>query len=152
MINDKRILPTTSTLIARMENGFVGYWIIYQFEKGIGGILTVGMNGSPLSPDFGILKFTDTSESALKNIRYMGFTSSGGGNIGIGVNCAIDKSVDKLAYIQVSLTWADVEARQSSSPIGIEWSWVRILSAELNLNPEKGSQLVCHNQHWLLYS
>ena len=111
-----------------MENGFVGYWIIYQFEKGIGGILTVGMNGSPLSPDFGILKFTDTSESALKNIRYMGFTSSGGGNIGIGVNCAIDKSVDKLAYIQVSLTWAADEARWSSSPIRIEWSWVRILS------------------------
>ncbi len=57
-----------------MESGYVGYWVMYQYEKGIGGVLTVGMNGSPLTPDYAIVKWTDTTESALKNIKYMGFT------------------------------------------------------------------------------
>ncbi len=58
----------------RMESGYVGYWVMYQYEKGIGGVLTVGMNGSPLTPDYAIVKWTDTTDKALKNIKYMGFT------------------------------------------------------------------------------
>ena len=86
-----------------MENGFVGYWVMYQFEKGIGGVLTLGMNGSPVSPDYAVVKWTDTSESALKNIKFMGFTGSGASNIGYGVNCALNKPSPKeqLPYLQV---------------------------------------------------
>ena len=87
----------------RMENGYVGYWVMYQYEKGIGGVLTLGMNGSPVSPDFAVVKWTDTGDSALKGIKYMGFTTSSGAKVGYGVNCALVKTTpeEKLSFNQV---------------------------------------------------
>jgi hypothetical protein len=86
-----------------MENGYVGYWVMYQYEKGIGGVLSVGMNGSPVLSDYALIKWTDTSESALKNVKFMGFTSSSNANIGYGVNCALVKPtpLEQLPYLQV---------------------------------------------------
>ena len=89
----------------RMENGYVGYWVMYQYEKGIGGVLSVGMNGSPVLSDYALIKWTDTSESALKNVKFMGFTSSSNANIGYGVNCALVKPtpLEQLPYLQETL-------------------------------------------------
>jgi hypothetical protein len=84
-----------------MENGYVGYWVMYQYEKGIGGVLTLGMNGSPVTPDFAVVKWTDTGDSALKGIKYMGFTSSNNAKIGYGVNCALVKTTPEEKFNQV---------------------------------------------------
>ncbi len=38
---------SNSNLIARMEREFVGFWVRYRYEEGLGGTITLGRNGDP---------------------------------------------------------------------------------------------------------
>ena len=44
----------------------MGFWVQYKYEEGYGGQLSLGLNGAPFSPDFAILRWTDTSTTALR--------------------------------------------------------------------------------------
>ena len=54
---------------------------------------SVGLSGSPLSSDYAILKWTDTSSSALNSIKYIGFTNGARQHsIDYGANCVLLKT------------------------------------------------------------
>ena len=77
-------------ILTRMQTGFVGFWIMYKYDNAVsGGQLAVGLNGAPFSPDYAIVKWTDTSSNAIRSIKYMGFTTSRGSEIEFGTNCVL---------------------------------------------------------------
>jgi len=79
--------------LRRLEEDFVGFWVQYKYEEGYGGQLSLGLNGAPFSPDFAILRWTDTSTTALRAIRYMGFTNGHrDSSIEYGANCVLLKT------------------------------------------------------------
>ena len=38
-------------------------------------MFSVGLNGSPFTPDYAIVKWTDSSTTAIPSLRYIGFTA-----------------------------------------------------------------------------
>lgn len=60
------------------------------------------MSGSPITQDYAIVKWTDNTETALHNVRYMGLTVSEGSAVSYGVNCAVVKGspTDQIHYDQ----------------------------------------------------
>ncbi len=60
------------------------------------------MSGSPITQDYAIVKWTDNTETALHNVRYMGLTVSEGSAVSYGVNCALVKGspTDQIHYDQ----------------------------------------------------
>jgi len=79
--------------LRRLEDDFVGFWIQYKYEEGYGGQLSLGLNGAPFSPDYAILRWTDTSTSALRGIKYLGFTNGDRqSSIEYGANCVLLKT------------------------------------------------------------
>jgi len=93
-------------LLRRLEQGFVGFWVQYKYEEGYGGQLSVGLNGAPFSPDFALVKWTDTSTSAITAIKYMGFTNGErASTIAYGANCVLLKTqynAGQSQFVQVS--------------------------------------------------
>jgi len=86
--------------LRRLEQDYVGFWVQYKYEEGYGGQLSVGLNGAPFSPDYALVKWTDTSTSAITAIKYMGFTNAErASSIDYGANCVLLKS---QPYVQVS--------------------------------------------------
>ena len=83
----------------------MGFWVQYKYEDGYGGQLSLGLNGAPFSPDFAILRWTDTSTTALRAVKYLGFTNSDKeSSIDYGANCVLLKTPvpDVLStYVQV---------------------------------------------------
>jgi len=77
-------------MIRRLEQDFVGFWVQYKFEEGYGGQLRVGLSGSPLNSDYAMLKWTDSSSTALPSIKYIGFTNGERRqSIDYGANCIL---------------------------------------------------------------
>ena len=67
----------------------------------------MGLNGAPFSPDFALVKWTDTSNSALSSVKFMGFTAgSRGSSLKFGANCVLLKTqyavLGQSPYVQVS--------------------------------------------------
>jgi len=93
-------------LLRRLEQDYVGFWVQYKYEEGYGGQLSVGLNGAPFSPDFALVKWTDTSTSAIGSIKYMGFTNGErASTIDYGANCVLLKTQNSFGlspYVQVS--------------------------------------------------
>ena len=58
--------------LARLEAGWVGFWVQYRHQQGYGGQLSVGLNGAPFSSEFALVRWTDTSTSALSAVRHIG--------------------------------------------------------------------------------
>ena len=91
--------------LRRLEEDYVGFWVQYKYEDGYGGQLSLGLNGAPFSPDFAILRWTDTSTTALRGVKYLGFTNSDKeSSIDYGANCVLLKTPvpDVLStYVQV---------------------------------------------------
>ena len=50
---------------------------------------TFKISGAPFSPDYAIVKWTDTSNSAMRSVKYLGFTASSGAEIKYGTNCVL---------------------------------------------------------------
>jgi len=76
--------------LARMQTGFVGFWIMYKYDDVLNGAqLSVGLNGAPFSPDYALVKWTDTGSNAMRSVKYMGFTASSGAEIEYGTNCVL---------------------------------------------------------------
>lgn len=91
--------------LRRLEAGFVGFWVQYKYEEGYGGQLSVGLNGAPFSPDFALVKWTDTSTSAIPSLKYMGFTlGRRDSSVQFGANCVLLKTpgFTQSPYVQVS--------------------------------------------------
>ena len=68
---------------------------------------SVGLNGAPFSPDFALVKWTDTSTTALPSVKYMGFTTGARTqSIKFGANCVLLKTqyavLGQSPYVQVS--------------------------------------------------
>ena len=68
---------------------------------------SLGLNGAPFSPDFALVKWTDTSNSALSSVKFMGFTAgSRGQSLKFGANCVLLKTqyavLGQSPYVQVS--------------------------------------------------
>ena len=67
---------------------------------------SVGLNGAPFSPDFALVKWTDTSTSAIGSIKYMGFTNGErASTLDYGANCVLLKTqynAGQSPYVQVS--------------------------------------------------
>jgi len=102
---DREVAKTESFQTQRqLEQGFVGFWVQYKYEAGYGGTLSVGLSGSPLSSDYALLKWTDTSSSALPSIKYLGFTNGGRQqSVDYGSNCVLLRtsySSDQTPYGQ----------------------------------------------------
>ena len=63
----------------------------------------MGLNGAPFSPDFALVKWTDTSTKAISSIKYMGFTTGAKDqSIAFGANCVLLKAEYTNPYVQVS--------------------------------------------------
>jgi hypothetical protein len=76
--------------LSRMQQGYVGFWIQYRFDTGVnGGQISVGLNGAPFSPDYALLKWSDTSGSAMRSVAYMGFTAEAEAKVNYGTNCIL---------------------------------------------------------------
>ena len=69
-------------------------------------LFSVGLNGAPFSPDFALVKWTDTSTSAITAIKYMGFTNGErASTIAYGANCVLLKTqynAGQSQFVQVS--------------------------------------------------
>ena len=79
--------------LRRLEEDFVGFWVQYRYEEGYGGQLSLGLNGAPFSPDYAILRWTDTSTTALKAVKFLGFTNGNSeSSIDYGANCVLLKT------------------------------------------------------------
>ena len=46
-------------------------------------------SGAPFSPDFALVKWTDTASTAMRSVKYMGFTASSGAKIDYGTNSVL---------------------------------------------------------------
>lgn len=51
--------------------------------------MILSLLGAPFSPDYAIVKWTDTSQSAIRSIKYMGFSASRNAEIEYGTNCVL---------------------------------------------------------------
>jgi len=127
--------------LRRLEEDYVGFWMQYKYEDGYGGQLSLGLNGAPFSPDFAILRWTDTSTTALRAVKYLGFTNSDKqSSIDYGANCVLLKTPvpDVLStYVQISpqLQNSFVSSKnQASFGAGNPWSYLR--------SPDKSQQTV----------
>jgi len=89
--NDREVSKSNDLqTIRKLELGFVGFWVQYKYEAGYGGQISVGLSGSPLIPDYAILKWTDTGSTALQAIKYIGFTNGARQHsIDYGANCVL---------------------------------------------------------------
>ena len=92
--NDREVaVYADQQTLRRLEEDFVGFWVQYKYEEGYGGQLSLGLNGAPFSPDYTILRWTDTSTSALRGIKYLGFTNGDRqSSIEYGANCVLLKT------------------------------------------------------------
>ena len=45
--------------------------------------------GAPFSSDYALVKYTDTSNTAMRSVKYMGFTASSDAKIDYGTNCVL---------------------------------------------------------------
>ena len=51
------------------------------------------INGAPFSPDYALVKWSDTSSGAITSLKYMGFTTGMvKGSIDYGANCVLLKT------------------------------------------------------------
>jgi len=74
----------------QMESGYVGFWMMYKYEEGYGGKLSVGLNGRPFSSQYAMVSWSDTSTSALPSLKYIGFTAGNAKTkIHYGSNCVL---------------------------------------------------------------
>lgn len=89
--NDREVSKSNDLqTIRKLEQGFVGFWVQYRYEAGNGGQISVGLSGSPLSSDFAILKWTDTTSTVLPAITYIGFTNGARQqSIDYGASCVL---------------------------------------------------------------
>ena len=89
--NDREVAVYADRMtLTKLEEDYVGFWVQYKYEEGYGGQLSIGINGAPFSPDFAILRWTDTSTSALKSIKYLGFTNGNyASSLDYGANCVL---------------------------------------------------------------
>ena len=60
------------------RSNFSSVAIHYKYEEGLGGTLSVGLNGAPFSPDYSLIRWTDSGNNALRRLAYVGFTASAG--------------------------------------------------------------------------
>jgi len=132
--------------LRRLEAGFVGFWVKYKFEDGYGGQISVGLNGAPFSPDYALVKWTDTSTSALTAVRFMGFTlGRRGSSIEFGANCVLLKTpgfsplTKQPPYIQVSQPqqisqYPQSYFSQAKSQVGPSITGVNLPTVQ-NINP-----------------
>jgi len=66
---------TDTHTMRRMQEDYVGFWVIYKYESGIGGQLSLGLTNTPAITEYALLRWTDTGRDALKSVRYIGFTN-----------------------------------------------------------------------------
>ena len=86
-----------------MQLEYVGFWVMYTFEDGLGGTLSVGLNGSPFSAEYALARWTDTSNSAIEKLMYIGFTAADGAAAKYGVNCVLLDTPLNSIQVQVDL-------------------------------------------------
>jgi len=73
---EREMDSTTDThTMRRMQEEYVGFWVIYKYESGIGGQISVGLTNTPAITEYALLRYTDTGRDALKSVRYIGFTN-----------------------------------------------------------------------------
>ena len=107
--------------LRRLEDDYVGFWVQYRYEEGYGGQLSLGLNGAPFSADFAILRWTDTSTTALKAVKFLGFTNGDTeSSIDYGANCVLLKT----------------SIPNTRNP----YSQVKVLVLKLFLQPQKNSR------------
>jgi len=136
----------------RLENGFVGFWIQYKFQEGYGGQLSVGLNGSPFTSEFAVVKWTDSSTTAIPSIKYIGFTiGNKNSEIHYGANCVLlnsnilDNYEDEAFSIEKSfdgvnppLGRTEVLASTSNNPVVNPWNFVSTNPSKLSVGLELG--------------
>ena len=83
----ERVAITDLDVMTRMQLDYVGFHIQFRYEEGVGGTISVGLNGAPFTPDFALVRWTDTGNSALRRVAYLGFTAAEGSNAHFGVGC-----------------------------------------------------------------
>jgi len=143
--NDKEVAKfKDSQMKRRMEEGYVGFWVQYRYQEGYGGTLSVGLNGSPFTPDYAIVKWTDSSTTAIPSLRYIGFTAGDKkSRIKFGSNCVLlngnirQTSGESIFPIENSFDpkkslLAQLEA-QSISEQSTPWDFVSTNPSQLNI-------------------
>ena len=87
--DSERVSIDELDVITRMQLSYVGLWIHYKHEDGLGGTLSVGLNGSPFSPDYSLARWTDTSTTAIRRLAFAGFTATAGSSASFGTSCVL---------------------------------------------------------------
>ena len=59
----------------QLGQDYVGFWVMFKYEAGYGAQIRLGLTSSPPSPEFALLKYTDSSQDALTAVKYIGFTN-----------------------------------------------------------------------------
>ena len=85
----ERVSIDEPDITTRMQLDYVGFWIQYNYEEGLGGTLSVGLNGSPFSPDYSLVRWTDTTATAISRIAYIGFTGAERSTVQYGTSCVL---------------------------------------------------------------
>ena len=67
----------------------MGFWVRYRYEEGLGGTISLGRNGDPFKEEYALVKWTDNSNTAIENMKYIGFTVGQGSAVSYGANCVL---------------------------------------------------------------
>ena len=59
----------------QLGRDYVGFWVMFKYEPGYGAQIRLGLTSSPPSPEYALLKYTDSSQDALQTVKYIGFTN-----------------------------------------------------------------------------
>ena len=59
----------------QLGQDYVGFWVMFKYEAGYGAQIRLGLTSSPPSPEYALLKYTDSSQDALQTVKYIGFTN-----------------------------------------------------------------------------
>ncbi len=107
-------------VMTRMQLDYVGFWVIYQYEEDAGGTVSVGLNGSPFSPEYALARWTDRSGNAIERLRYIGFTGSDDSTVSYGVNCVLlDTPLSGEAAAAAAAAGGFGAAQPSSAALGL---------------------------------
>jgi hypothetical protein len=106
---------------------------------------SVGLNGAPFSPDFALVKWTDTSNSALASVKFMGFTTGERGqSLQFGANCVLLKTqyavLGQSPYVQVSpqqIQALQYQQYQLASQTGSQYQLASQASSQYKLAPQQ---------------
>ncbi len=85
----ERVAVDDLDVMTRMQLDYVGFWVQYRYEDGIGGTISVGLNGAPFASDYSLVRWTDSTQSAIEKMGYYGFTASEGSNVQFAYNCVL---------------------------------------------------------------